>query len=82
MRMRQGLASQGGGVTEQAMTATGITTADVAQLWSLKLHYDGQYHISLTDGIWLAIRDTDPLVALRAPSGGQLADKIKADLET
>jgi hypothetical protein len=69
-------------VTEQAERATGISTADVAQLWGLKLQYDGRYHISLTDGVWLAIRDTDPLVVLRAPSGGQLADKIKSDLET
>lgn len=68
-------------MTEQAVTTTGISTADAVQLWDLKLKYDGRYHVSLTDGIWRAIRDADPLAVLTARSGGQLAAKIQADME-
>ena len=66
-------------MTEQA--EAGISTADAVALWFLKLKYDGCYHVSLTHGTWRAIRDTDPLAVLTAKSGGQLADKIRSDME-
>jgi hypothetical protein len=56
-----------------------ITTAEAVQLYGLKIKWDGKYHVSLTHGIWRAIRDTDPLLVLTAASGEELAAKVEAD---
>jgi hypothetical protein len=67
-------------VTDQDVVST-ISTAEVAQLYGLKLRWDGRYHVSLTEGTWRAIRDTDPLTVLTAATGSELAAKIEADWE-
>jgi hypothetical protein len=59
---------------------TTISTADAVHLYALKLRWDGRWHISLSEGgLWMAIKDIDPLLVLTAASGPQLADKIEAD---
>jgi hypothetical protein len=56
-----------------------ISTTDALQLYELKLRWDGHYHVSLTDGTWRAIRDTDALAVVTADSGGELGALINAD---
>ena len=65
-------------MTDQGIVST-ISAADVAQLYGLKLRWDGRYHVSLTEGTWRAIRDTGAFVVLTAATGDELAELIKAD---
>lgn len=43
------------------------------------MRWDGRYHVSLTEGTWRAIRDTDALAVLTAATGDELAELINAD---
>jgi hypothetical protein len=66
-------------VTDQGVAVPTISTADAVRLYQLKLRWDGRYHVSLTEGTWRAIRDTDALAVLTAATGDELADLINAD---
>jgi hypothetical protein len=66
-------------VTDQGAVVSTISTADVTQLYRLKLRWDGRYHVSLTEGTWRAIRDTDALAVLTAATGEELAGLLEAD---
>lgn len=68
-------------MTDQGAVVSTLSTAEAVQLYRLKLRWEGSYHVSLTDGTWRAIRDTDPLTVLTAATGGDLAAKIEADCE-
>jgi hypothetical protein len=50
-------------VTDQGVVVPAISTADAVRLYQLKLRWDGRYHVSLTEGTWRAIRDTDALAS-------------------
>jgi hypothetical protein len=66
-------------VTDQGVVVPTISTADAVRLYQLKLRWDGRYHVSLTEGTWRAIRDTDALAVLTAATGDGLAELINAD---
>jgi len=66
-------------VTDQGVVVPTISTADAVRLYQLKLRWDGRYHISLTEGTWRAIRDTDALAVLTAGTGDELAELINVD---
>lgn len=68
-----------GRMTEQPAALLSITTPQAVKLYALKLRWDGRYHVSLTRGVWRAIRDTDELVVLTTATGDELAEKIEAD---
>ena len=66
-------------MTDQGVVVPTISTADAVRLYQLKLRWDGRYHVSLTEGTWRAIRDTDALAVLTAATGDELAELINAD---
>ena len=66
-------------MTDQGVVVPAISTANAVRLYQLKLRWDGRYHVSLTEGTWRAIRDTDALAVLTAATGDGLAELINAD---
>lgn len=66
-------------MTDQGVVVPAISTANAVRLYQLKLRWDGRYHVSLTEGTWRAIRDTDALAVLTAATGDELAELINAD---
>jgi len=56
-----------------------VSITDAVQLYGLKLRWDGHYHVSLTQGTWRAIRDTDALSVVTADSAEELSALIDAD---
>ena len=66
-------------MTDQGVVVPAISTANAVRLYQLKLRWDGRYHVSLTEGTWRAIRDTDALAVLTAGTGDELTDLINVD---
>ncbi len=49
------------------------------QLNGLRLHWEEFYQLSVTDGVWLAVRLDDPAALLTAESAAELRELMRED---
>jgi hypothetical protein len=49
------------------------------QLSGLRLHWEEFYQLSLSDGVWRAVRRDDPASLLTGDSEGELRDQMRED---
>lgn len=57
----------------------GMSKEDATSLWTLRVHWEGRYHIALVDGVWRAKRCTDVTKVLTADTATELRTAMQDD---
>lgn len=56
-----------------------MSQSDATSLWTLRVHWEGRYHIALVDGVWRAKRCNDVTKVLTAGTSTELRTAMQND---